>query len=45
VVTDEVTVRQYAPEGTFPALDRHLPRLERPGVDVLWLMPVQPMSR
>lgn len=41
----EVNVRQYTPEGTFAALQRHLPRLRSLGVDVLWLMPVQPIGR
>jgi 1,4-alpha-glucan branching enzyme len=36
----EVNVRQYTPEGTFSALQRHLPRLDSLGVDILWLMPV-----
>lgn len=40
----EVNVRQYTPEGTFAALQRHLPRLDSLGVDVLWLMPVQPIG-
>ena len=40
----EVNVRQYTPEGTFSALERHLPRLKRLGVDILWLMPVQPIG-
>lgn len=41
----EVNVRQYTPEGTFTALQRHLPRLKNLGVDILWLMPVQPIGR
>lgn len=41
----EVNVRQYTPEGTFAALQRHLPRLRGLGVDVLWLMPVQPIGK
>ena len=40
----EVNVRQYTPEGTLAALERHLPRLQQLGVDVLWLMPVQPIG-
>lgn len=31
----EVNVRQYTPEGTFAALERHLPRLRGMGVDIL----------
>lgn len=41
----EVNVRQFTPEGTFAALERHLPRLRGLGVDILWLMPVQPIGR
>src|SRR6476469_7992156 len=41
----EVNVRQYTPEGTFAAFERHLPRLKRLGVDILWLMPVQPIGK
>lgn len=40
----EINVRQFTPEGTFPALERHLPRLDSLGVDVLWLMPIQPIG-
>jgi alpha-amylase len=41
----EVNVRQYTPEGTFAALQQHLPRLRSLGVDILWLMPVQPIGK
>ena len=41
----EVNVRQYTPQGTFTALRTHLPRLKALGVDVLWLMPVQPIGK
>jgi glycosidase len=40
----EVNVRQYTPEGTLAALRRHLPRLKKLGVDILWIMPVQPIG-
>ena len=40
----EVNVRQYTPEGTLQALQTHLPRLKQLGVDILWLMPVQPIG-
>jgi alpha-amylase len=40
----EVNVRQYTPGGTFAALERHLPRLKAMGVDILWLMPIQPIG-
>ena len=40
----EVNVRQYTPEGTLAALRSHIPRLKALGVDILWLMPVQPIG-
>jgi glycosidase len=40
----EVNVRQFTPEGTIAALHRHLPRLKQLGVDILWVMPVQPIG-
>ena len=40
----EVNVRQYTPEGTLSAFQKHLPRLKTLGVDILWLMPVQPIG-
>lgn len=41
----EVNIRQYTPEGTFRAFEAHLPRLRRMGVDVLWIMPIHPISK
>jgi alpha-amylase len=40
----EVNVRQYTPEGTFNAFSKHLPRLRDMGVDILWFMPITPIS-
>jgi glycosidase len=40
----EINVRQYTPEGTFAALQKHLPRLDSLGAEILWLMPVQPIG-
>ncbi len=40
----EVNVRQYTPEGTFDAFKKHLPRLKDMGVEVLWFMPITPIS-
>ncbi len=40
----EVNVRQYTPEGTFAAFATHLPRLRAMGVEVLWFMPITPIS-
>ena len=41
----EVNIRQSTPEGTFRAFERHLPRLRRMGVDILWIMPINPIAR
>jgi glycosidase len=41
----EVNVRQYTPEGTFKAFSTSLPRLKEMGVDILWFMPVTPISK
>jgi glycosidase len=40
----EVNIRQYTAEGTFDAFAKHLPRLKELGVEILWLMPVHPIS-
>lgn len=41
----EVNVRQYTPEGTFKAFEAHLPRLKEMGVETLWFMPINPISK
>lgn len=41
----EVNVRQYTPEGTFKAFEANLPRLKEMGVDILWFMPITPISK
>jgi glycosidase len=43
-VVYEVNMRQFTPEGTFNAFTAHLPRLKELGVDILWLMPVNPIG-
>ncbi len=40
----EVNLRQYTEEGTFNAFIEHLPRLKKMGVDILWFMPIMPIS-
>ncbi|MFC2133946.1 alpha-amylase family glycosyl hydrolase [Bacteroidota bacterium] len=40
----EVNIRQYTPEGTFKAFEQHLPRLKEMGIDILWLMPINPIG-
>jgi len=41
----EVNIRQYTPEGTFAAFGNHLRRLKEMGVDILWFMPINPISK
>jgi glycosidase len=41
----EVNIRQYTPEGTIAAFEKHLPRLKKMGVKILWIMPVQPIGK
>jgi glycosidase len=43
-VVYEVNIRQFTPEGTFNAFATHLPRLKELGVDILWLMPINPIG-
>lgn len=40
----EVNIRQYTPEGTLKAFEKHLSRLKQMGVDMIWLMPIQPIG-
>jgi alpha-amylase len=40
----EVNIRQYSPQGTFNAFAQHLDRLRAMGVEILWLMPINPIS-
>ena len=41
----EVNVRQYTPEGTFSAFEKHLPELKKLGVDIIWIMPINPIGK
>jgi len=41
----EMNVRQYTPQGTIAAAQAHLPRIKQLGVDMLWVMPVQPIGK
>lgn len=40
----EVNVRQFTPEGTFKAFESHLPRIKAMGIDIIWLMPINPIG-
>ena len=41
----EVNIRQHAPEGTFAAFEKDLPRIKELGVKILWLMPISPIGK
>jgi glycosidase len=41
----EVNVRQYTPEGTFAAFEKHLDRLKGMGAQTIWFMPINPISK
>lgn len=41
----EVNLRHYTKDGTFEAFENHLPRLKKLGIDILWLMPIHPVSQ
>jgi glycosidase len=40
----EVNIRQYTPEGTFNAFAAQIPKLKELGVDILWIMPINPIG-
>lgn len=40
----EVNLRQYTTRGTLKAFEEQLPQLKELGVDILWFMPVYPVS-
>lgn len=40
----QINLRQFTPEGSIVAAQAELPRLAELGVDILWLMPVQPIG-
>lgn len=40
----EVNMRQFTKEGTFEAFSTHLPRIKDMGIDIIWLMPIHPIS-
>ncbi|MFC6224449.1 alpha-amylase family glycosyl hydrolase [Hymenobacter artigasi] len=40
----EVNVRNFTPEGTFRSFETHLPRLQKMGIGIVWLMPVHPIG-
>lgn len=41
----QLNQRQFTPEGTLQAARDHLPRLRALGVDIIWLMPINPIGQ
>lgn len=41
----EVNLRQYGPTGNFAGFQKELPRLKQMGVQILWFMPITPISQ
>ena len=41
----EVNIRQYTPEGTFKAFQKHLPELKKMGIGIIWIMPINPIGQ
>lgn len=40
----ELNIRQFSEEGSFKAIEPQLTRLKKMGIDIIWLMPVQPIG-
>ena len=40
----ELNTRQATPEGTFQAAEDLLPQLRANGIDIIWVMPCQPIG-
>ncbi len=40
----ELNIRQFSKEGNFKAVEKELPRLKKMGIDIIWLMPIQPIG-
>ncbi|MBO7457686.1 MAG: alpha-amylase [Paludibacteraceae bacterium] len=41
----ELNTRQATPEGTFAAAEALLPELRKNGIDIIWVMPCQPIGK
>lgn len=40
----EVNLRHFTKENTFKSFEDHIPRLKEMGIDILWFMPINPVS-
>jgi alpha-amylase len=41
----EANIRQYSPEGTFNSFTKDIAGLKKLGVQIIWLMPINPISK
>ena len=41
----EVFTRDFSPEGTFKGIQDNLDRIQKTGVNVIWLMPIHPIGK
>ena len=41
----EVNIRQFSEEGTFDAVTAQLERISQMGIEIIWLMPIHPISK
>jgi cyclomaltodextrinase / maltogenic alpha-amylase / neopullulanase len=41
----EVNIRQCTPEGTIKAFEKQLPGIKKMEIDILWLMPINPIGK
>jgi glycosidase len=41
----EINIRQFSKAGTFDAVTKELPRLQKMGVKTIWLMPIFPIGK
>ncbi len=41
----ELNLRQFSKEGTIKAAAKQLPRLKELGIDIVWLMPINPIGK
>lgn len=40
----QINTRAFTKEGTFRAVEKHLPRIKELGADILWIMPINPIG-
>ena len=45
LVIYEIFVRNHGPHGTFADVTQDLPRIQKMGVDIIWLMPIHPIGK